>query len=62
MICAEDEIGIGNSHSGIIVLENEAKVGDSAINYLKPINDTIFDISLTPNRADAASHRASVGG
>ena len=56
MICAEDEIGIGNSHSGIIVLENEAKVGDSAINYLKPINDTIFDISLTPNRADAASH------
>ena len=56
MICAEDEIGIGNSHSGIIVLENEAKVGDSAINYLKLINDTIFDISLTPNRADAASH------
>ena len=59
MICAEDEIGIGNSHSGIIVLENEAKVGDSAINYLKPINDTIFDISLTPNRADGI---ASWGG
>ena len=56
MICAEDEIGVGKSHSGIIVLEKNAKVGDSAVNYLNPLDDTTFDISLTPNRADAASH------
>jgi len=56
MICAEDEIGIGNSHSGIIVLSDKAKVGDKAINYFDLISDTVYDISLTPNRADAASH------
>ena len=56
MICAEDEIGIGNSHSGIIVLKEKAKVGDKAINYFNLISDTVYDISLTPNRADAASH------
>jgi phenylalanyl-tRNA synthetase beta chain len=56
MICSENEIGIGNSHSGIIVLENKAKIGESASKYLETINDTTFDISLTPNRADAASH------
>ena len=56
MICAEDEIGIGNSHSGIIVLTDKAKVGDKAINYFDLISDTVYDISLTPNRADAASH------
>ena len=56
MICAEDEIGVGKSHSGIIVLEKNAKVGDSTVNYLNPLDDTTFDISLTPNRADAASH------
>ena len=56
MICAEDEIGIGNSHSGIIVLPNSAKIGKAAINYLETFTDTIFNISLTPNRADAISH------
>ena len=56
MICAEDEIGIGNSHSGIIVLPISAKIGKAAINYLETFTDTIFDISLTPNRADAISH------
>ena len=56
MICAEDEIGIGNSHSGVIVLEKKAKVGDTAVNHLNINSDTIYDISLTPNRADAASH------
>ena len=56
MICAEDEIGIGNSHSGVIVLEKKAKVGDTAVNHLNTNSDTIYDISLTPNRADAASH------
>jgi len=56
MICAEDEIGIGNSHSGVIVLERKAKVGESVVNHLNTNSDTIYDISLTPNRADAASH------
>ena len=56
MICAEDEIGIGNSHDGIIVLPKESVNGKSAINYLNIISDTVYDISLTPNRADATSH------
>ena len=48
MICAEDEIGVGKSHLGIIVLEKNAKVGDGAVNYLNPLDDTTLDISLTP--------------
>ncbi len=56
MICAEDEVGIGDSHSGIIVLPENAKVGDKALNYFKLLNDSIYDISITPNRADATSH------
>ena len=56
MICAEDEIGIGINHSGIIVLDKSAKIGESVQNYLEIYNDTIYDISLTPNRADAMSH------
>lgn len=58
MICAEDEIGIGNSHDGIIVLpaEAEAFVGHPAAEYYHIENDYILEVDLTPNRIDAASH------
>ena len=56
MICAEDEIGIGDSHSGIIVLPDEAEAGKTAYDYFKPYSDWIFEIGLTPNRMDAMSH------
>ena len=56
MICAEDELGLGNSHDGIIVFEKEHNPG-TLINKLYNIeNDEVFDIGLTPNRADAMSH------
>ncbi len=56
MICAEDEIGLGKSHDGIMVLQTELPVGTSAAEYFKVENDYTFEIGLTPNRADAASH------
>ena len=56
MICAEDEIGIGESHSGIIVLPDNAETGKTAYDYYKPYSDWIFEIGLTPNRMDAMSH------
>lgn len=56
MICAEDELGIGTSHDGIMVLEDDAVVGTPAREYLKLGSDTVFTIGLTPNRVDAASH------
>ncbi len=56
MICAEDEIGMGKDHSGIIILDNGARIGSSFAEYIKPFKDVIFEIGLTPNRADAASH------
>ena len=56
MICAEDEIGIGKSHEGIMVLDSSAKIGLPAAEYFDLKNDTVFDIGLTPNRADAMSH------
>ncbi len=56
MICAEDEIGIGNSHDGIIVLKDDAPVGKPFKEYLNIPEDTILEIELTPNRIDAASH------
>jgi phenylalanyl-tRNA synthetase beta chain len=56
MICAEDEIGMGKSHAGIIVLPADAKVGTKAKDYFKVEEDKVFEIGLTPNRADAASH------
>ncbi len=56
MICAEDEIGLGKSHDGIIVLPNDAIVGTPAKDYFKLNDDWLFEIGLTPNRADAASH------
>jgi len=56
MICAEDEIGLGKSHEGIIVLPADAKAGMSAKEYFNIEEDSVFEIGLTPNRADAASH------
>ncbi|HPH22865.1 MAG TPA: phenylalanine--tRNA ligase subunit beta [Chitinophagaceae bacterium] len=56
MICAEDEIGIGTNHDGIMVLPTDTKVGSLAAEYFKPYNDVIFEIGLTPNRMDAMSH------
>lgn len=57
MICAEDEIGIGNDHDGILVLPDDYEPGKSLVTYLENQNvDFIFDVSLTPNRADAYSH------
>ncbi|MBI2270489.1 MAG: phenylalanine--tRNA ligase subunit beta [Bacteroidetes bacterium] len=56
MICAEDEIGLGTSHDGIMVLDSSAVTGMSAKAYFKLEDDHVFEIGLTPNRADAASH------
>jgi phenylalanyl-tRNA synthetase beta chain len=56
MICAEDEIGLGLSHAGIMVLPADAKVGTPAAEYFNVYNDIIFEIGLTPNRMDAMSH------
>ena len=56
MICAEDEIGLGRSHEGIIVLDDAAIIGTLVKDYFKVEDDLIFEIGLTPNRADAASH------
>ncbi|MBD2769839.1 phenylalanine--tRNA ligase subunit beta [Hymenobacter sp. BT664] len=56
MICAEDEIGLGTSHAGILVLETELPNGTPAADYFGLRSDTVFEIGLTPNRADAASH------
>lgn len=56
MICAEDELGLGDSHAGIMVLDTVLPNGTPAANYLHLITDEIFVIGLTPNRADAASH------
>jgi phenylalanyl-tRNA synthetase beta chain len=56
MICAEDEIGLGHDHAGIIELDADASVGSPASTYFKLSDDYVFEIGLTPNRADAASH------
>ena len=56
MICAEDEIGLGTSHDGIMVLPEEAVPGTPAADYFKVDADTIFEIGLTPNRCDAICH------
>ena len=56
MICAEDEIGIGTSHEGIIVLPEDAVPGTPAKDYLNLKTDTLYEIGLTPNRVDGASH------
>lgn len=56
MICAEDEIGIGNSHEGIIVLPQDAVVGMPAKDYYQVKSDYVLEVDITPNRVDAASH------
>ncbi|MES2513342.1 MAG: phenylalanine--tRNA ligase subunit beta [Bacteroidota bacterium] len=56
MICAEDEIGLGNSHDGILILPEHAVPGTPAADFLKLETDHVLEIGLTPNRADAASH------
>ncbi len=56
MICAEDEVGMGSSHAGIMVLDSTAVPGTAAAEYFKPYQDFIFEIGLTPNRSDAMSH------
>ena len=56
MICAEDEIGIGQSHDGIIVLNEEVKPGTPAAEYYNLTSDYVLEVDLTPNRIDAASH------
>jgi len=56
MICAEDEMGMGTNHDGILVLPNDAKVGTTAADYFGVEVDTIIEIGLTANRGDAASH------
>ena len=56
MLCAEDEIGIGTSHEGIIVLPEDAVPGTPAKEYYHVKSDFVFEVDITPNRVDAASH------
>ena len=56
MICAEDELGLGRSHDGILVLEANLKAGTPAADVFKIETDQVFEIGLTPNRSDAMSH------
>ena len=56
MICAEDEIGVGKSHDGIIVLPEAVKPGTPAAEYFGLTSDWLIEVDLTPNRVDAASH------
>ncbi len=56
MICAEDEIGLGDSHDGIMILDKDLKPGTPCSKIFKVESDQIFDVGLTPNRSDAMSH------
>ncbi|MCF6297483.1 MAG: phenylalanine--tRNA ligase subunit beta [Flavobacteriaceae bacterium] len=56
MICAEDELGLGKGHDGILVLDKNVKIGTSVAEIFDIKTDSIFEIGLTPNRADAMSH------
>ena len=56
MLCAEDEIGIGNSHEGIVVLDSKVKAGTKVSKIYENYCDHVFNIGLTPNRSDAMSH------
>ncbi|GLR18558.1 phenylalanine--tRNA ligase subunit beta [Portibacter lacus] len=56
MICAEDEVGLGESHDGIMVLPEDTKVGQWAKELFEINNDIVYEIGLTPNRSDATSH------
>lgn len=56
MLCAEDEIGVGNDHSGIIVLPDDAVVGTPASEYYHIESEAVIEVDITPNRSDAVSH------
>lgn len=56
MICAEDELGLGKGHDGILVLDDKFKAGTPAAKVFNIATDQVFEIGLTPNRADAMSH------
>ena len=56
MLCAEDEIGVGNDHAGIIVLPSDTPVGMPAKEYYHVEDDTLIEVDITPNRSDAISH------
>ena len=56
MLCAEDEIGIGSDHAGIIVLPDGTPVGMPAKEYYHVEDDTLIEVDITPNRSDAISH------
>jgi phenylalanyl-tRNA synthetase beta chain len=56
MICAEDELGLGDSHEGIMILDSSLAPGTAAAKVFKIETDEVFEIGLTPNRADAMSH------
>ena len=56
MICAEDELGMGTDHEGIMVLDSSARPGTAAADYFGVVRDTVFEIGLTPNRIDCSSH------
>lgn len=56
MICAEDEIGLGESHAGIMILREDAVVGQPAATYFELESDFVIEIGLTPNRSDATNH------
>lgn len=57
MICAEDELGLGTNHDGILVLDSSAEVGTPASEFFELYHDVIFEIGLTPNRTDAMCHK-----
>lgn len=56
MICAEDELGLGDSHAGIMVLDENSVIGSAAAEYFGVESDTVLEVAITPNRADATSH------
>ncbi len=56
MLCGEDEIGLGSSHAGIVELDGQAAIGSLVKSYFNMEDDYCYEIGLTPNRADAASH------
>src|SRR5690606_31368420 len=60
MICAEDELGLGDDHAGILVLDEDAEVGEPFARYLqrhgRTVGDAVLDVAVTPNRPDATSH------
>lgn len=56
MLCAEDEIGIGASHAGLLILPENLELGSKLSDYFKVESDVVFEIGLTANRGDAASH------